>query len=466
MYVLDEPTTGLHFDDLKKLLAVLHRLVDLGNTCICIEHNLDVIKTADWVIDLGPEAGEGGGRIVVEGTPETVAASVAQPEHKARRSGATKKQNAAPTIGNGCYSHTGAALAPVLEAGPIEERRVFDAGRQASVEAELAAPLVLGRDVKMPWDRDGRTWHTVNHVDGKGAPVEWDPALLIWLVETIEQAHGLDPADWNHRSRIEIKAEGSVPWFCHLLTGGKDLLDVALRVPVGTFTPSGLRTRLKVKTLDERTDLPIYGPWNRIRMRLVGHGQQEVRLYLRDFKDVAKGAFKRFLEDAVRAYVVQTEDAKGDPEASKPWRSQGLRWHLAQQSINKPQEIAWRPATLTALIGRFKKMQSRLELSFETRTAVTLNVPGEDQPAGKIVTNLARAIRVELRAPAGEFTPTQIERLGRDPEIKRHERYDRLVFWIHTATDGDARQLRDVWQRCRAAAGGAEGDSTERLRSA
>ena len=111
-------------------------------------------------------------------------------------------------------------------------------------------------------------------------------------------------------------------------------------------------------------------------------------------------------------------------------------------------------------------MQSRLELSFETRTAITLNVPGEEQPAGKIVTNLARAIRVELRAPAGEFTPTQIERLGRDPEIKRHERYDRLVFWIHTATDGDARQLRDVWQRCRAAAGSGEGGSTERLRSA
>ncbi len=88
IYMLDEPTTGLHFEDIRKLLAVLSRLVDQGNTVLVIEHNLDVIKTADWIIDLGPEGGDGGGLVVVEGTPETVAKT---PE-----------------------SHTGRFLAPVL----------------------------------------------------------------------------------------------------------------------------------------------------------------------------------------------------------------------------------------------------------------------------------------------------------------------------------------------------------------
>jgi len=88
MYILDEPTTGLHFDDIRKLLGVLSRLVDQGNSVLVIEHNLDVVKTADWLVDLGPEGGEGGGTVVVEGTPEKVAKT---PE-----------------------SHTGRFLAPLL----------------------------------------------------------------------------------------------------------------------------------------------------------------------------------------------------------------------------------------------------------------------------------------------------------------------------------------------------------------
>jgi len=91
LYVLDEPTTGLHFEDVNRLLSVLHRLVDLGNTVVVIEHNLEVVKTADWIIDLGPEGGEGGGRLVVAGTPEQVVRS--RQSHTARALG--------KVIGNG-----------------------------------------------------------------------------------------------------------------------------------------------------------------------------------------------------------------------------------------------------------------------------------------------------------------------------------------------------------------------------
>jgi excinuclease ABC subunit A len=75
LYLLDEPTTGLHFDDVRKLLEVLHRLADLGNSVIIIEHNLDVIRNADWILDLGPEGGEDGGRVVGQGRPAKIAAT-------------------------------------------------------------------------------------------------------------------------------------------------------------------------------------------------------------------------------------------------------------------------------------------------------------------------------------------------------------------------------------------------------
>jgi len=101
LYILDEPTTGLHFHDVAKLLEVLHELVETGNTVVVIEHNLEVIKTADWVIDLGPEGGDGGGEIVAAGTPEDIV--------REKR------------------SYTGQFLKPVLARGGVSKKKRVEA---------------------------------------------------------------------------------------------------------------------------------------------------------------------------------------------------------------------------------------------------------------------------------------------------------------------------------------------------
>ena len=132
IYLLDEPTTGLHFADVEKLLEVLHGFVEAGNTVLVVEHNLDVIKTADWIIDLGPEGGEGGGEIVAEGAPETVAACQ--------------------------QSHTGKALADVFSPKPPSKRRKKP-GRNGS----LAARNKQQRDIVV----NGAAQHNLHAVDLK-----------------------------------------------------------------------------------------------------------------------------------------------------------------------------------------------------------------------------------------------------------------------------------------------------------
>src|SRR5262249_41791831 len=187
LYILDEPTTGLHFDDIRKLLKVLQSLVELGNTVVVIEHNLDVIKTADWIIDLGPEAGIDGGWIVAEGTPEEVVARA----QACRRAARGSKQNgngrgnlsrghgeASPPlpVGEGrgegqaavtvpahpsarrvgeelfpMRSYTGELLAPILEQGQRARIEIFDARAAARKRTGDLDFRKLGDEVRMPW---------------------------------------------------------------------------------------------------------------------------------------------------------------------------------------------------------------------------------------------------------------------------------------------------------------------------
>jgi excinuclease ABC subunit A len=435
LYVLDEPTTGLHFDDLKKLLSVLHRLVDMGNTVICIEHNLDVIKTADWVIDLGPEAGEGGGLVVASGPPESIVKT--------------------------SLSATGVALKPILKAGPVEKRDIHDASVEA--EAEIGRhPTHDLDDAKMPWEVDGEAWHTINHLDSNGEPVNWDARVLLWLVASIRDSGKFAPTDWKHRTRVEITAVKNQPWFFHALTGFKDLLELSFRVPEKTFTESDLQSSLKVKTLDARKDLPIYGQWSRVRVRNltgIAGGWDDIRISLRDQTDLTKPAFKKFLKQAATAYAKHLDNQQSNVELSKPWKALGQAWHLSQKSMSARQIAKWKPALLVSLVGRFKSLQPNLEFDWCSKTTVQL-LEGETR-RGKIVTNMGRGLRVELRAPNNVFTPTQVDKLGQDVEIKRRPDGDSIVFWVRSLDQVDTKQLRDVWKRS-----APTGEAEERLQTA
>ncbi len=425
MYILDEPTTGLHFDDLKKLLIVLHRLVDLGNTVICIEHNLDVIKTTDYMIDLGPEAANEGGEIVACGTPEEIIRTKA--------------------------SRTGVSLKPVIKRGPVQERPVFTAEEQAKREAAARKRIDLGDDVRMPWEVNGKRWHTETRTDRCGKPIEWDTGVLTWLVEEIQKHDGFKPTKWSDRAHVEIAGPGKGTWFAHFLTGSRHQLDVMIRIPKGTFTQSKLNRELNVKTLDERTDLPIYGPDERVALRPRYPQWDEVRMWLRDFVDVDRRKFRKFLKQATSAYLSRLEEEQGDKKKSEPWKAEGRAWHLSQKSMHLHDPAVWEPSTLIALIGLFKKLQPDIKVDWNKKVLIALSVPGEKKIACTIVTNRPQGLRIELTSPISLCTPAEIDRLGIDAEVRPAAKYgyDGLNFWIRSLDENDPKQLAAVWQKIR-----------------
>ncbi len=305
-YILDEPTTGLHFDDIGKLLNVMHRLADLGNTVLVVEHNLDVLKCADWVIDLGPEAGAAGGHIVAMGTPDGLVRCATEAAGRARsKTGRTVEDDC--VFFGGLTAHTAHALAPVLTSDPRAQRAHYDPSAHAEREltADQNAYGDVGKDIRMPWQEDGRKWHMEMRASRGESPVRWESAALEYVLDEVHKAGkgAFAETNWNSRASVEVTAPGASKWFLHALTGGEWLLELYFRVPPGTFKWLALDEQLGLPTLDERDDLQTYGDWSRVDVRARRDGLDAVVVYPHDRQEIDTPAFRRFIRDAVKAYL-------------------------------------------------------------------------------------------------------------------------------------------------------------------
>jgi excinuclease ABC subunit A len=394
LYLLDEPTTGLHFDDVHKLLEVLNRLVDLGNTVIVVEHNLDVIKTADWIIDLGPEAGDAGGRIVAEGTPEDVVAAPGQ-------------------------SHTAAILADVLTAGPHAQRLKFDPYAAVAAQEGDVALEDVGKDARMPWEVDGRRWHTIERVTAHGKPCRWEGAILEWLDERIHELGDFSDTNWEHRTIVEIAAPVKTQgWFFHAHTGLERMVRLVFRVGRNTFKQADLAEQLGLRRLNDIPGLDVYGDEERVQVANRKGPWQEVAVLAHRLAEIDTPAFREFVTQAIPAFHANLKRLKTKPEDVMPWKVNGQRWHLGDKGFPPGKSVKWDRALLPRLLDLVREVEPNVEVTWDVRDAITLRVPGINRMWARWKTKEPGGLDCRFLGKPGQFNLSRIERFGVEPTIQ------------------------------------------------
>ncbi len=412
IYLLDEPTTGLHFEDLVKLLDVLNRLVDLGNTVVVIEHNLDVIKTADWMIDLGPEAGAQGGKIVAAGPPEHVVAQ-AKSAARAKRSRAKNKDTAIPE-----RSVTGEILEAVLAQGPHAERSIYDFSTENKKRKGDLEINEVGQTTKMPWETNGRQWHTQSRVSRNGQSCRWDGKVLDEVVRYVETHGDFAPTEWGQRSVVEIHdGKAGDGWFFHALTGEEWLLRLKFRVAKNTFNRHELVERLQLVPLDDMPELPIYGGDPRVRCKNLQGPWQEVRLAVHSWEETNRPEFWQFLDQAIAGYQKLRDKARENPEDLMPWKKLGRKWHFSRKGFPPGRKVAWDMEVLEELCEMLTEAAPRGQFLWNSQQVVHYLAPKCPEPWATIHTKRSASVEVQLHGPAGKFALGQVADLAREREI-------------------------------------------------
>ena len=420
LYLLDEPTTGLHFDDIRKLLKILNSLVDAGNTVVVIEHNLDVIKTADWIVDLGPHAGNEGGWIVAEGTPEDLVANLSggrQPPDSAFNNQRRLNQGAdAPR--SEILSFTALALADVLRIGTYGDRESFDPATVAQKQFGDLDLNQVGKNAKMPWEKNGKRWHTRDRVAHNGKPCRWDGQMLATIMDDLTADDEFAPVNWNDRGVVEVVGPNkSAGWFLHARTADEWVLTLHFRVARNSFVEDELAAELDLTDLDELDDIPVYGRAPRVRVKNANPPWQDVIISVCKPEEIESDAFHQFLQTAKRSYLERSQPERLDLEDLMPWKKLGRKWHLMRKGFLKGR-IAWEPVLVERLTALLEELWPEAKVDWGQKVLVHYSIG--TRKIASLVTKRPEWLELEVVAPTGSVALGRIADLGVEPTISPH----------------------------------------------
>lgn len=314
-------------------------------------------------------------------------------------------------------SWTGEALAPTLAEGPFFKRKTYDPSVDDEwLEGDMDVDEV-GDEAQMPWESDGRSWHTSGRVGRNGEIINWNGKILDEVVNRIEGCEGFKDTTWNERATVEIlgesKENGS---FFTALTGDPWFVRLRFRVRPNTFKQDELQDRIPLPTPNQMDHLPVYGNSPRVQVNK-SRGWQEVEIKAHSWEEIDIPEFWKFIDQCIESFAERVERADTPIDAQTPWAQLGEKWHFMKKGFAG--NISWDMKVLETLRDLLQEAAPEGEFQWTNEQVVHFRLPDQKEPWASIQTKEADALTLELANSDENMTIDRVEDLADDPEVSQ-----------------------------------------------